>query len=59
MTSSMNHVDVDVEETDRGWRWVYQSSNGACFVSPRSDYTNKGAARRAGRAWVAANYPAP
>jgi hypothetical protein len=48
-------ADVEVEQTDKGFRWIYQSDNGACFVSPRSDYQSRAAARRAGRAWVTTN----
>jgi hypothetical protein len=42
---------VEVEETDKGWRWVVQTEGGACFVAPRL-YKTRAAARRAGRAWA-------
>jgi hypothetical protein len=48
---------LEIEESDHGFRWVYQSNGGACFVSPKSDYKSRAAARRAGRAWITANYP--
>jgi hypothetical protein len=47
---------LEVEAGDQGYRWVYQSSGGACFVSPKL-YRSRAAARKAGRAWVAENYP--
>jgi len=55
MTTS-NDDGLEIEESDHGFKWVYQSSGGACFVSPRP-YKNRSAARRAGRAWIEENYP--
>jgi hypothetical protein len=53
MTGTEDGIDVEVEETDKGFRWVYQSPGGACFVSPRADYGSRASARRAGRIWLA------
>jgi hypothetical protein len=43
---------IEIEETDRGFRWVYQSEGGACFVSSKADYKTGASARKAGRAWL-------
>jgi hypothetical protein len=47
---------LEIEESDHGFKWIYQSDGGACFVSPKP-YRSRAAARRAGHAWVAENYP--
>lgn len=46
---------LDIEESDAGFRWTYQSAGGAFFVAPKP-YKSKAAARRAGRAWITEQY---
>jgi hypothetical protein len=52
----MTSDGLEVEESDHGFKWVYQSTGGACFISPKL-YKTKAAARKAGRTWIAEQYP--
>jgi hypothetical protein len=47
---------LEIEESDHGFKWTYQSGGGAFFVGPKT-YKTKAAARKAGRAWIAETYP--
>jgi hypothetical protein len=48
--------ELEIEESDDGFKWIYQSAGGACFVAPKT-YKSKAAARKAGRAWITETYP--
>jgi hypothetical protein len=47
---------LDIEQSDDGFKWTYQSQGGAFFVAPKT-YKTRAAARKAGRAWVTETYP--
>lgn len=52
----MTTNDVEIEDSDAGFKWTYQTAGGAFFVGPKT-YKTKAAARKAGRAWIAETYP--
>jgi hypothetical protein len=47
----MTDDGLEIEESGAGFKWVYQSPGGACFIAPKV-YKTKAAARKAGLAWV-------